>query len=406
MFSAMLKIGGQGFLAASSFLVSFAAAHSLDASGLAVFFFAWTLESMWIAALRKVIMPSILTSRLRPSALSMWFVTLSSSVPVGGCVFLVGFVGGLGIGPSLMIGLTPLSLGCYDISRTYMSFGTKSFLPFIDLTMFTVSICAATFVYFFFELSLLETALVALTFVSFVLSAFVCFFVSRTILKDEVVGVWSWGVSASGQIGTGFLEWIVFFSVSMLGVFLLGFVGGAEVLAGVRLAETLVAPLSIAVSAIPLMLTPELDEIRRDRSRWPLLAQKICLLLTCGVVAWILVLLFIPDGMLGVLVGEHVHLAKAALLGVAIGVFVSPASTMLTFIMRVDGALKEIRVVRYVQLILSGPVVGVASLSRDPFVAALGLSAHQVLACVMLLAYDSRRRKRVSRSEEQHSVSR
>lgn len=346
---------------------------------------------MWIAAIRKILLPALIVAESRPSGSVVWLVHVVASIPISGLVFIVALVGGLEMNLSVLLATTPMALGAYDVARIFLGVSARSAVWFFDSALFAC-LCAGSYLFArMLQMELLKSALLSLSVSAFLISVLVCLFSFGLKYSTSSVRVLVWVRQGKNQMLTGVVEWCVFFAVSMTGVFLLGFFGGPEVLSGVRLAETLVAPLSIAVSALPLLLAPEVDQLRDLKGGWTNLCKRLSLVLLILSVSWVVLLLLSPDEWLAILVGDHVLLAKAALLGIGLGVLLSPLSTLLTFILRVNGGLKKIRSVRLLQLFASIPLVSLAASTNNATIAGLGLSAHQFLAFLALLKFSRER---------------
>lgn len=396
IFSVSLKILGQGLLALTSFIVSFAAAHSLSTRALAVFFVAWTLETMWIAAVRGVLVPGIIVTKMQPNSWALLGTHSLLVAPMSGAVFLVANVGGLGWIVAALLALTPLSLGSYELGRTYLSKFAGGSITTADCIMLGIAGTVSFVGWNANRADLLLWALVGLIAGSFVVCLLASYHVERNVDCDQRMGLVSWFKDNIVLMRTGLFEWTVFFAVSMISVGILGFLGGAEVLAGIRLAETLLAPLVIAGSAIPLILSPYVSSVNRGHIEWPRIAAYVSWAFSFGAVLWVCAILILPLSVLEMLVGEHGLYARRALVGLSLGVMVSFFSVTFTLFFKVRGYLKELRVVRWVQLCASIPIIAVASVWGDVLVAAIGISVHQLLVFGILWGTDRSLRSRPS----------
>jgi hypothetical protein len=180
-------------------------------------------------------------------------------------------------------------------------------------------------------------------------------------------------------IRLGMLEWVVFFVTSMAGVALLGIIGGADVLAGVRLAETLVAPIGLVSSALPFLSAAALRDQSPGAVRWPKILRNSLLLLEAGALVYLIGLQVAPEPVLALLVGEHVEIARQASLGLAIGVLASLFASVATLVMKHRQQVRVLSRLRLVELIVSLPLIAAGAAFGTAAAAGMGISASQAL---------------------------
>lgn len=380
-FGAVLpRVAAQGFLALSSYLVSITAAHTLGTKALALFFVGWTIESLWVGAIRMVVVPALLLHRTAPSLTGLIGVGTAAGTPLVVAVIAVS-ASGLSWLTACLLAATVWTLGAYELARSVFARSRKEpyALPLADGAVFIlavfgvgVGIAAAG--------PSLNATLVSISLASVLVTAAIGIFLRRSSGLDErFEPALDWLRQTWQLIRLGMLEWVVFFVTSMAGVALLGIIGGADVLAGVRLAETLVAPIGLVSSALPFLSAAALRDQSPGAVRWPKILRNSLLLLEAGALVYLIGLQVAPEPVLALLVGEHVEIARQASLGLAIGVLASLFASVATLVMKHRQQVRVLSRLRLVELIVSLPLIAAGAAFGTAAAAGMGISASQAL---------------------------
>lgn len=368
------RVLSQGALALANFFVSIAAAHSLPTAGLAAFFLAWTVETLWIAGLRTVILPALSTHHERVNNRVLLLITAAGSAVACVVVFALS-IEALPVATSALLALTPLTLGTYEVWRMQRALAGIGAATIPDLCL-----AGAGFIGFLVAPLLghgsLQGSLVAVNVACLV---FVVALRSRDSAQAPV-GFRVWVGGARAGLLTGALEWGVFTIISLVGVLIMRLVGGDAVLAGVRLAETLFAPVVLLASSLPFMAAREL--VSDTGVRWPRRFKMTLSALICVGAMWIVVVLLAPEALLSVLVGSHVDIARQAVIGGAAGTLVTIYSTGAALMMRRRRQFRPLATLRLVELGAAPLLVGVGSAFGTPLSASIGVSAYQLIPAV------------------------
>jgi hypothetical protein len=398
LWSLFTRVAAQAFLALSSYLVSISAAHSLGTEALAVFFIGWTLESMWIGAIRMIIVPALLLHESAPRPL----VLLAAGSLLGLPLMVAVLVTSDALPPltQWLLAVTVLTLGGYEIARSMVSRGIASTaaLPLADALVFVI---ALTGVVLGNVLSAdgLATALGSLSVAALTVATGILFVLrSRLGGAVEPEPFHSWIRATWPLLRLGALEWTVFFVSSTAGLALLGFLGGSRVLAGVRLAETLVAPIGLMSSALPYVVSTALRADKVTRGPWPRAVRHVWLLLTVGTVIYLVAIQVAPESLLSFLVGNHVEIAREASLGLAIGVVASVFAATATLVMKHRGQVKSLSRLRTIELAVTLPAVAAGAGTGSLIGAGLGISLSQLFPAVVqwVVQHRSSRRGQVA----------
>jgi len=198
---------------------------------------------------------------------------------------------------------------------------------------------------------------------------------------SEALG--SWARSMGPVLRIGLLEWAIFAGVSVASLAVMQALGGPDVVAGIRLGETLSSPIGILASALPLISAASLRSQDPHLNRWPKQMSSVFAVLTVVSVLWIAFVLAAPPVVISLLVGDHADIARSALLGLALGVFASIFAASSTLFMKHRGQTRELGWLRWGQLAIALPFVSLGSLSGNAFGGALGVSAYQTLTSIV-----------------------
>jgi hypothetical protein len=377
--SLFTRIGAQAFLALSSYLVSISAAHALSTDALALFFVGWTLESMWIGAIRMVVVPALLLHRSAPPLTVLIGVGSLAATPLVVAVLVT--CRDLPIETQWLLATSVWTLGGYELARSLLSRGiTNSMaLPIADGGVFVLAllgVVAATLL----PVSGVDAALASLSLASVLATVVIVLLLHRRQLalgRPEPLRAWLAATWPLLRLGT--LEWVVFFATSTAGLALLGLLGGPRVLAGVRLAETLAAPIGLLSSALPFVVAGALRDDQGEAVRWPKAVRETWLALTAGTVLYLVLLQVLPAPTLRLLVGDHVEIAREASLGLAIGVVASVFGATATLVMKHRRQVRVLARLRFVELIVALPAVAVGASTGTATGAGLGVSASQLV---------------------------
>lgn len=383
LWSLSTRVAAQAFLALSSYLVSISAAHSLGTEALAVFFVGWTLESMWIGAIRMVLVPALLLHETVPRPLVLIGVGALLGLPLMAAVLIIGAE--LPTDTQWLLALTVITLGCYEIARSLLSRGVSNAnaLPAADAVVFILALLGVG-AGGALRVNGLSVSLASLSIAAVLVAAAIVFVLrkrSRYALTPEAFRSWvrdSWPL-----LRLGGLEWIVFFVSSTAGLALLGFLGGAEVLAGVRLAETLVAPIGLMTSALPYIVSGALRTDLAARKTWPKAVRQVWLLLTAGTIVYLVAIQLAPESMLRILVGDHVVIARQASLGLALGVVASVFAATATLVMKHRREVKTLSRLRTIELAVTLPAVAAGASTGTLIGAGLGISSSQLFPALV-----------------------
>jgi hypothetical protein len=383
LWSLSTRVAAQAFLALSSYLVSISAAHSLETEALAVFFVGWTLESMWIGAIRMIIVPALLLHESAPRPLVLVAAGSLLGLPLTVAVLITG--AGLTFLTQWLLALSVLTLGAYEIARSMLSRGIASAaaLPLADAVVFVIAL-VGVMSGGVLKLDGLTTALGSLSAAALIVSAGIVLVLrssQRGAVRPEPLR--SWMRATWPLLRLGGLEWIVFFVSSTAGLALLGFLGGPRVLAGVRLAETLVAPIGLVSSALPYVVASALRADKVAHGAWPRAVRHVWLLLTIGTVAYLVAIQLAPESLLSILVGEHVGIAREASLGLAIGVIASVFAATATLVMKHRRQVKVLSRLRTIELAVTLPAVAAGASTGSLVGAGLGISSSQLFPAVV-----------------------
>lgn len=379
------RILGQALLLLPNFMVSITAAHKLDTVPLAAFFVAWTIESQWIAGVRSILVPAIILRSGRPSITAL-LGCLSALALIPGFVMLsICLAGGLDIASAVAVSLTPLVLGALDCSRSLLakSAEQRMRLFMVDAAPITGALvlvgCA--------QLLGVEYGLAVAAF-GLLLGGLAGLNVAlggRARVPGDLEPMRNWLRERRLLLITGGQEWLVFASVGLLSITVINAIAGPQAVAGIRLAETLLAPLGVVVLAVPVVLAPVLQNFSGNSLRWPSsLSLSVALLMSCGII-WVTVLLVVPDSWVGLLVGGHVVDARHALAGLGIGAVASLGAAVFSLVLKRRNELKTLRRVRWIELLIAVPCVAAGSFFGSVTSAAAGVSVLQVIGATGLV---------------------
>ncbi|MDN4646523.1 hypothetical protein [Arthrobacter sp. PsM3] len=378
------RVFGQALLLIPNFFVSITAAHQLQTSALAAFFIAWTIESQWIAGIRAILVPTLVLHESRPRALAL-FGTLSALALVpGGVMFFVAYDGGLDFLSSLALAFTPLVLGALDCVRSISakSARRRGRLLIVDAAPL-VGVCGV------FGLGLIAVVPnnVLTTTVGVLAGSMAGLFlalkgVSQDPKQLDTARVWL--RASRGLLLAGIQEWAVFAFVGLASIGILNELAGPEAVAGIRLAETLLAPLGVLALAVPVAVAPM---IRSLEARWPGPLKLTAALLMGVGFAWISLVLLVPASWVAFVVGDHGSEARMAVGGLAAGAMAGLGASVLSIVLKRRNQLKKLRAVRWLELAIAIPCVAVGALGGTVASAAASISVFQVVAaCALVLA--------------------
>jgi hypothetical protein len=377
------RVGAQAFLALANYLVSITAAHALPTGPLAAFFAAWALESTWVGAVRMVLVPALLLADRTPRLVPLLVVNLILGAPITVAVFIVAQVG-LPLSTALLLAASVWALGGYEVARSLLSREHRS----------TYSIAIADGAVF--GTALVVTVVVALT-RGVALNAALSSVIIAALAVTVVVALalqkfdpsprqpmFAWFRAASQLLRLGVLEWVVFFVISVASLALLGAVGGPEILAGVRLGETIAAPIGLLGSALPFVAAGALRDESRGEVRWPRPLTLTLGFLVALTVLWLGAVQLVPADVLALLVGDHVDLARGASLGLALGAIASLFAETATLVAKKRGRIRFLSKLRVLQLVTFVPCVAAGALTGTTTGAGLGISAQQSIPAAVL----------------------
>jgi hypothetical protein len=378
------RVLSQGALALANFFVSIAAAHSLSTAHLASFFLAWTVETLWIAGLRTVVLPSLSTHHERVRTRDLLLIAAGGGVVVAVVVFAL-CASSLAPATALLLAMTPVTFGLYEIWRMQRALEGSGTAVLPDTALAAAGLCG------FLAAPLLGHGSLGGSLLAVnVISITIVLGVRSRSQRDERVGIRVWMRGARNGLLTGTLEWGVFTAISLVGVLIMRVVGGDAVLAGVRLAETLFAPVVLLASSLPFMAAKELRG--SVGIKWPKRFRFTVLILLALAAAWIIAVLVAPGVAIGLLVGEHVAIAREAVLGGALGTLLTIYSTAAALMMRKRKLYVPLAKLRLVELGAAPLLVGAGSLFGTPLGASLGVSAYQAIPAVAQAVLLRRRR--------------
>ncbi|GGL83369.1 hypothetical protein GCM10009706_22520 [Curtobacterium citreum] len=377
------RVGAQAFLALANYLVSITAAHALTTGPLAAFFAAWALESTWVGAVRMVLVPALLLADRTPRLVPLLAVNVALGTPIAVAVFVVAQAG-LPLSTALLLALSVWVLGGYEVARSLLSrehrstysialadgavFGTALVVTAVVAVTRGVALDAAL-------LSVIGSALGVAMSIAFAL---------RRINPAPRRPLWLWFKDSIQLLRLGVLEWTVFFVISVASLALLGAVGGPEILAGVRLGETIAAPIGLLGSALPFVAAGALRDEHKAEVRWPRPLTLTLGFLIAVTVLWLGTVQLVPAGVLGLLVGDHVDMARGASLGLALGAVASLFAETATLVAKKRGRIRFLSRLRVVQLVTFVPCVAVGALSGTTTGAGLGISVQQSIPATVL----------------------
>lgn len=379
------RVGAQAFLALANYLVSITAAHALGTGPLAAFFAAWALESTWVGAVRMVLVPALLLSKRTPRLLPLALMSVLLGTPIAAAVFITAHVG-LSTLTASLLAVSVWALGAYEVARSLLSREHRS----------TYSIAVADGVVF--GIAFVVT-LVATTTGRAGLDAALMSVVGAAVVVALCIGgvlrradpaprtpLLPWLKEARQLLRLGVLEWVVFFIISVASLALLGAVGGPEILAGVRLGETIAAPIGLLGSALPFVAAGALRQEDAQATRWPRSLSLTLLLLVGVTVVWLGAVQIVPAATLSLLVGDHVELARGASLGLALGALASLFAETATLVAKKRGRIRFLSRLRIVQLVTFVPCVAAGALTGTTTGAGLGISLQQSVPAAVLAA--------------------
>jgi hypothetical protein len=384
------RVAAQGFLALTSYVVSITAAHSLNTLELAFFFSAWAIESLFIAAVRMVLLPAFVLTRSLPSLFGTLGMTLVCCAPFVVIAFVVA-VNGLGPSTAGLLAATVITFGVYEAVRCWI-IGTKrggTAIAVSDTILFVMT-AGGVLAVANTPVRGLATALVIVNVTALIMATFLAR--SQLRLRLSVVPMAAWAKDQAALLRLHVVEWAVFFIVSVAGLAILGFVGGPAVLTGVRLGETLAAPIGLLGSAIPLIVASYIGEIDARRT-WsaPLMLITFSLMMVSG--AWLALLQWGPSVLVSALVGPHVETARAASLGLALGALASLFIEVASLLEKRRKHLRFLHLVRLSQLITLAPLMAAGAAFQSVIVAALAMSTQQALPVFAFLVHGRRHRR-------------
>lgn len=389
------RVGAQAFLALASYLVSITAAHALATGALAAFFAAWALESTWVGAIRMVVVPALLLTSNTPRLFPLVLVNMVLGSPIAIAVYVVA-VSALPPSTALLLALSTWILGGYELGRSLLAREHRSTfsIAIADGALFAVAL-AGTLAAAAMGGASIDAALLSLEVAAIVITAVIAIVLVRHDPSPRAP-LLEWARNSAQILRLGVLEWLVFFVTSVTSIALLGALGGAAILSGVRLGETIAAPIGLLSSALPFIAAGALREEATGEKRWPRSLTWTLLLLAVVTAVWLAAVQLAPASALSLLVGDHVELARGASLGLAIGVFASLYSDTAALVLKKRGRIALLSKLRIVQLVAFAPCVALGALSGSTTGAGLGVSAQQSLPAVVL-AVASRRTRDLDR---------
>ncbi|MDQ0674007.1 hypothetical protein QFZ36_001568 [Pseudarthrobacter siccitolerans] len=383
--NALGRIFGQALLLLPNFLVSITAAHKLDTVALAAFFIAWTIESQWIAGVRAILVPAIVLRHGRPGLLAILGSLSGVALLPGGVMLLIALKGGVGMAGSIAVALTPLVLGTLDCARAILakSADRRSRLLAVDASPMVGAagfLACAYFAAIPYDLATAAFGLVVGSVFGLCLAL-----VGLRHSSEEVDPLLQWLRSRRSLLLTGGQEWLVFAIVGLLSIGVINTLAGPEAVAGIRLAETLLAPLGVVVLAVPVVLAPVIQSLDSAGGKWPTpLKVTVGLLTGCGVV-WVAVILLVPDAWLAFVVGSHVDEARLAAAGLGLGAIASLGAAVFSMVLKRRNELVRLRMVRWGELVIAVPCVAVGALMNGVASAAASISVLQVIGAISLV---------------------
>jgi len=382
------RVGAQAFLALANYLVSITAAHALGTGPLAAFFAAWALESTWVGAVRMVLVPALLLSERTPRLLPLALMSVLLGTPIAAAVFITAHVG-LSTLTALLLAVSVWALGAYEVARSLLSREHRSTysIAVADGTVFGIALVVTLVVIKTTGRAGLDAALMSVVGAAVVVALCIGGVLRRTDPAPRTP-LLPWLKEARQLLRLGVLEWVVFFIISVASLALLGAVGGPEILAGVRLGETIAAPIGLLGSALPFVASGALRQEGGQTTRWPRSLSLTLLLLVGVTVLWLGAVQIVPAATLSLLVGDHVELARGASLGLALGALASLFAETATLVAKKRGRIRFLSRLRIVQLITFVPCVSAGALTGTTTGAGLGISLQQsVPAAVLAVAH-------------------
>ncbi|MCM3505969.1 hypothetical protein M3666_12675 [Curtobacterium sp. ODYSSEY 48 V2] len=366
----------------SSYLVSISAAHSLETGALAIFFIGWTIESMWVGAVRMILVPALLLNDTVPRPAVLIAVGCALSIPLVAAVLLTS--GDLPLLVRWLLALSVVTLGAYEMARSLLSRTvTRALaLPLADAIVFFAAL-VGILLGALAGADGLTVALASLCASSALVTIAILSLITLGRRGGTFEPLQAWLLVTWPLLRLGGLEWIVFFVTSSGGLALLGLLGGPNILAGVRLAETLVAPIGLLSSALPFVVSSALRADPSAVGPWPRAVRDVWLLLTIVTVAYLAAIQFAPSAALRLLVGEHVEIARQASLGLALGVVASVFGATATLVMKHRRQVKTLARLRAVGLIVALPAVAIGASTGSVMGAGVGVSSSQLFPAIV-----------------------
>lgn len=384
------RIFAQGLLTLTGFVISITAAHELSTASLAVFFIAWTLESLWVGAVRTVAVPAILLSRQSTPLIPLIGIALAAAIPLVAAIVVVA-IQALPVWTAVLLGLSAWSLASYELARTVLSrrHSASAAIAFLDGGLLVLCLIPVGVSLITNSISL-DIALGSLVSASVIMCVIATYWPVPPLTDEKVVTLREWLGTSTPLLRIGFLEWVVFAGVSLISLAIMATLGGAEVVAGIRLGETLTAPIGIVASALPLIIASSLREQDSHSSKWPSLMKHVLIFMMVGTCGWLAFILFGPSAAVSLFVGDHVEIARQATLGLSLGVLASLFAASATLFMKHRGQMAELRWLRWGQLSISVPFVAAGALTGTVVLTGLAISAYQMIGAAAQAALQRR----------------
>lgn len=387
----LVRLLAQSSLLVASFAVSVVAANDLNTPALAAFFVLWTVQSLWIGGVRQVLGPAVLLTPEAPkrSLLAVAAATSGTLVAIAGLV--TATLLGLDVAAAIVVSTTCATMGTYDVVRIAVSRESKSSILVISDSIVLVSTLIATCVPVLMGngVSLHWTAAGMSAGAGLGLVALL-----RAANSDpRVMGFREWAHRSRKLMSVGLLEWGTFAVTGMIAIAAMMALGGSDVVAGVRLAETLAAPVALIGATVPMLGSTLLRSTDPAAPRVPRAYRRFTLILAVISTLWIAVVLIVPGTWISLIVGDNVEIARLAFSAMSLSVLVGVLAASTTLSMQYFGSLRSLSVVRVVQLVIAAPFVAIGTIAGGLLGAALSISTAALLAYVLQVFLFARDRK-------------
>jgi hypothetical protein len=378
------RVLSQATVSLTTAFVTICAAQSFSTGNLGKFLVAWNISALWLALLRTSVGTAYLHALRVPSNRSLLRLAPAAGVPAAGVsgLLLIALLHDWRLG--LLAGVTVVLLGTYEVSR-YIRIReqdhaggssivlTDAFCLFGAAASGTILITAG--------LGELISSLMALSFGASVGIAMVALSAAPVQDADHLV---TWAITQRPLLIAGATDWFVFAVSGQAGVYVLTCLSYSEYVAGIRLAQMLLTPVSITLTAIPLTLASRTSAASGAGQGGRRMIKYSFAATLLGATAWILALYLTPRAWLSVVLGDSADLAFTCLAGLLIGVPVTVASVHYAVWLRATNRANSITRSRVANLPTEPTLVTAGALAGGGFESAAGVGLTQVVGAGLL----------------------